>query len=568
MKFILHEKTLLSYVSVAKLNTDVPPQVLSGSEVIEGWYNFKSIKAGKNFTGSLQLQIKAVRMTKLVRGKLKYANGETNTSDLFDLIYQNDYPGIIQYLEMATAEDVNRREPRTGNTCLHVACLESKNLDSRILISLLEFDGIEVHVPNTDLNTPLHFFCAKWRSPELHALNLMLEKGAQVNFANSNKETPIFKAIFNECIRALLMKTLIDHGAQVNVLNFFGESVLHYAVRFGRSDLVSIILESSPELNIVGKDNLTPYELAVQYKDKNIANYLKTVSELFDWLDNHQLGAFKQTFLKNEIYLPVLPDLNADFLEKMGICADDQQKILAETAKLKNEITFTTSKADLTTDEEDSQYEDDSDYIERIEKMKQQMGVSAQQQYFNLNFDDAEIEYVKHLGTGVSGDVYKVFVNNRQMAVKVFKSMDMISEDEFQILLASRHPNIVGLYGVCTEPRFCLVMEYCSRGSLYHVLKGHTLQLEWNLIFKMFYEITSGLDALHSHKPQILHRDLKTLNLLVTDKWQVKVADFGLSRFNTAEASKHSNKFVERYAIVHRKVISTCSTQTKAIFIR
>jgi ankyrin repeat protein len=65
----------------------------------------------------------------------------------------------------------------------------------------------------------------------------MIKKGASVNAVNDNGETPIFSAIFNDAIRALLIEKLIEHGADINVLSSFNEGILHYAVRMGRSVL-------------------------------------------------------------------------------------------------------------------------------------------------------------------------------------------------------------------------------------------------------------------------------------------------------------------------------------------
>jgi len=130
-------------------------------------------------------------------------------------------------------------------------------------------------------------------------MELLLKKGANVNSINDNGETPIFKAIFNDSIRTLLIEKLLEHGANVNLLNSFGEGILHYAIRLGRyvwvlcvgivfgnllsnlsfnsSDLVNLILTATPKLDIKGKDGLTPYQVAVQYKFKNIATHLKKV---------------------------------------------------------------------------------------------------------------------------------------------------------------------------------------------------------------------------------------------------------------------------------------------------
>ena len=101
-------------------------------------------------------------------------------------------------------------------------------------------------------------------------------------------------------------------------------------------------------------------------------------------------------------------------------------------------------------------------------------------------------------------------------------------------------------------------MELCSRGSLYHVLKeDKTIALTWYFIvfpanlyffrdrfFSFSFDILYGIKTLHSWNPQILHRDIKTLNYLVNKDYVVKVCDFGLSRFNTSQNMQTMNKIV------------------------
>ena len=61
-----------------------------------------------------------------------------------------------------------------------------------------------------------------------------------------------------------------------------------------------------------------------------------------------------------------------------------------------------------------------------------------------------------------------------------------------------------------------MVMELCSRGSLYHVLKNYEIDFGWDKVFSLCIEIVKGMDALHSHDPQVLHRDFKSLNVMVS----------------------------------------------------
>jgi len=73
-------------------------------------------------------------------------------------------------------------------------------------------------------------------------------------------------------------------------------------------------------------------------------------------------------------------------------------------------------------------------------------------------------------------------------------------------------------------------MELCERGSLYDVLNKTPKELTWKRAVDFASDMVEGMAVLHSHIPQIIHRDLKSLNILVTKNWKCKVCDFGLSR--------------------------------------
>ena len=103
------------------------------------------------------------------------------------------------------------------------------------------------------------------------------------------------------------------------------------------------------------------------------------------------------------------------------------------------------------------------------------------------------------------------------------------------MMASMRHPNVVMYLGVCTDPPL-VVTEYCARGSLCDVLKraGHSpataAALDWPRRLAMALDAAKGMTYLHSSDPPVIHRDLKSPNLLVDRHWRVKVCDFNLSR--------------------------------------
>jgi serine/threonine protein kinase len=83
--------------------------------------------------------------------------------------------------------------------------------------------------------------------------------------------------------------------------------------------------------------------------------------------------------------------------------------------------------------------------------------------------------------------------------------------------------NIVGFIGAVTEPsNLCIITQYCARGSLADLLLDDKIWMNFKVKVKFALEAAMGMLYLHKSNPVILHRDLKSDNLLVTNDWTIK----------------------------------------------
>ncbi|CAJ1976199.1 unnamed protein product [Sphenostylis stenocarpa] len=153
----------------------------------------------------------------------------------------------------------------------------------------------------------------------------------------------------------------------------------------------------------------------------------------------------------------------------------------------------------------------------------------------------------QRIGIGSYGEVYQADMNGTEVAVKKFLDQDFsgaaLSEfkREVRIMRRLRHPNIVLFMGAVTRPpNLSIISEYLPRGSLYRLLHRPNCQIDEKRRIKMALDVARGMNCLHTSTPIIVHRDLKSPNLLVDQNWNVKVCDFGLSRLkhNTFLSSK------------------------------
>lgn len=105
-----------------------------------------------------------------------------------------------------------------------------------------------------------------------------------------------------------------------------------------------------------------------------------------------------------------------------------------------------------------------------------------------------------------------------------------------------RHPHIVTFVGTCFDKTdFYIVTEYLERRSLKTVLENKKIDLTTLDKLKICFDIAIAIYYLHSRKPQVFHRDLKSSNCLVDSYNRVKLCDFGLSKIYEELKTTNSN---------------------------
>ncbi|KAG0239179.1 hypothetical protein BGW41_007870 [Actinomortierella wolfii] len=144
------------------------------------------------------------------------------------------------------------------------------------------------------------------------------------------------------------------------------------------------------------------------------------------------------------------------------------------------------------------------------------------------------------LGSGAYGTVYKATWGGRQVAVKKFHINEAESSQghvqrEIQLLRTLQDRHIIQFYGTSFhEGRLVVITEYAEKGSLRHAIES-TLIEDWSTKERIAREIARGLAYIHSMK--VLHLDLKSDNVLLTNHLEVRLCDFGLSAIKTTSSA-------------------------------
>jgi serine/threonine protein kinase len=150
------------------------------------------------------------------------------------------------------------------------------------------------------------------------------------------------------------------------------------------------------------------------------------------------------------------------------------------------------------------------------------------------------------IGSGITAEVFRGTWRGTAVAIKQIKLGSKVNtkiveafKRELTVMVRCRHPNLVLFMGASTRTApIRLLSEFCEGGTLFDLVHNRKdVDLSWKQKVKILLDIAKGLNYLHNCRPAIVHRDLKSLNLLLSEKIEdefdtpiMKIADFGMAK--------------------------------------
>eukprot|EP01130_Rhizamoeba_saxonica_P006814 TRINITY_DN2728_c0_g1_i1.p1 TRINITY_DN2728_c0_g1~~TRINITY_DN2728_c0_g1_i1.p1 ORF type:complete len:600 (+),score=121.44 TRINITY_DN2728_c0_g1_i1:411-2210(+) len=494
---------------------------------------------------------------------------------------------------MSTEED-------TLNTPLHFLAKGSNEVSTEV-IELLKDKGIDINCKNAEGFTPLHGAASIGNERTISAL---IKCGANMDILNNEGETALNWATRNNHRRAISV-LLREYSkkrtiSSINVNRVDSNSDRQIPVRRGTVRLLKGKLGSDPNLeydnpldnnepvDVIQSSSSSPliqrggydsYELTFfgnnfklclndenwdtvlyeggvalsirnnehklegnRFRRDTLANtplsnlfnlYLtisgkpKTDPEILEWIVKYLTGV-KQKYLQH---------LYENYMYRIRVLKDTP-KSPKSIFTLKNRETFSGSD-NIELDEMVLSFSGDESKSLFFQRRQANPG-----KRFHWEIDESEIEIITKISKGSFGTVFKSLWYGTCVALKVLEhDVDNnnygIFIDEINMMSTLRHPNIIQFLGGCIEtPHLFIITEYAERGNLLQVLeeeRENEMIIEWNTKMKMCIDLAQGLLYLHSQDVPILHRDLKSPNVLVMYNYSLKLGDFGLSKQKTTD---------------------------------
>ncbi|XP_058215895.1 protein kinase STUNTED [Rhododendron vialii] len=190
---------------------------------------------------------------------------------------------------------------------------------------------------------------------------------------------------------------------------------------------------------------------------------------------------------------------------------------------------------------------DTSELLENLEKLflKNSSGCKWFS-YDVMKTSTSEFSSDKLIGKGGCNCVYKgILPDGKPVAVKVLKSSKESSKDftrEVDVMTSLSHKNITPLIGLCVEDNALIsVYDLLPKGNLEENLHGNSKEksvLSWEVRCKVAVGIAEALNYLHNEcSPPVIHRDVKSSNILLSDEFEPQLSDFGLAIWGPSDSS-------------------------------
>lgn len=159
---------------------------------------------------------------------------------------------------------------------------------------------------------------------------------------------------------------------------------------------------------------------------------------------------------------------------------------------------------------------------------------------WEINGDQIQVH--KRIGSGSFGTVYRGYYHGH-VAIKRLNVTAPTPQqlrafkNEVAVLRKTRHTNILLFMGWTSKPQLAIVTQWCEGSSLYKHIHEDDIKFEMLTIMEISRQTAQGMDYLHAKC--IIHRDLKSNNIFLTENLTVKIGDFGLATMKTRWSGSH-----------------------------
>mmetsp|Transcript_19776 Transcript_19776/g.27601 ORF Transcript_19776/g.27601 Transcript_19776/m.27601 type:complete len:666 (+) Transcript_19776:74-2071(+) len=394
---------------------------------------------------------------------------------------------------------------------------------------------------STDIEEQFREYSGKGNVEEMRKL---LKLGVNINAQDDSGYTALHWAAIHGRYQSINL--LIKCGADVNQFDHGGWTALHYASFKGHKDCVASLLVV-PDIDVQAKNSAkkTASQIATKKEVEALLKFVKTpgLKPMLEqarnvWTEYGKFnGSFNSLDSNGSFNGPSSPDKEQELIQLEKDLFEKEQRVLRMERELhlqeetiKRMQKEEQDKQQALKDKEDKLSTLETDVLKKIQTQgEESLGTGL------ITITWEEIKPIEEVGSGAFGSVYKAVWRGDLVAAKKIKCNASDTQrvqaflEETRLLAKMRHPNIVMVMAAsCQLPDLVIVTEL-MKSDLWTLLNNPKEKLEWKQKIDMALDIARGMNFLHNLKPPLVHRDLKSQNVLIDENLRVKISDFGTS---------------------------------------
>jgi serine/threonine protein kinase/ankyrin repeat protein len=469
---------------------------------------------------------KALEQERLLAAQEKNVQTKTPSKTLLETVSSKDLTTLKQLADSKKTvwTDVDTH----GNNVFHLAAKKKSSEAFKLLLKSVSHhtQATLLHQSNEEGETPLHLAARSFKSKLVSTTLRHLGKNTDTALRTYSKR---------------------------------GYLPIHEAAQSGKMETIQALLNAGADIHAVTRDGLTVVQCAELNGHSILAQSLALMMKSTS-APSSSSSSFVPPFASTPPQTPTTPllmqalyDYQAQSQQELAVVAGESITVLQQNANgwwvCRNSrgqegylpMNYLGAVSGNSSDKPKSSSENPEEVNPKAPK-KATPGINEHGAgQVNLLIPFSEIRLGKELGRGGFGAVYRADWQGDEVAVKQLfatKLTEDVKEEflnEASVMMQLRHGNIVQLYGISLEP-YCIIMEFLSRGSLDRLLHSKE-PLSFALRYSIALDIAKGLGFLH--RRHVLHRDLKSLNVLLDEHYKAKLSDFGLSKIKNTSTDTY-----------------------------